>query len=158
MQWIKDIVTGLVETYGTRDINELLDLLEVKIIKKTFINPDVKARLYKDPFGNYYIYLSSDLDEKTRKHILCHELGHILLHNIPCEYYYSSRVNKDKLEYQANYFASLLLLDINDCDPCYLEGLSLEQLSSYFEMPKELIQYSLDQYDLDQDLQENKAN
>lgn len=144
MQWIKDIVTGLIETYGTRDIYELLDYLEVTIIRKSFVNPDVKARLYKDPFENYYIYLSYDIDEATKKHILCHELGHILLHTISCEYYYSSKVNKGKLEYQANYFASLLLLDVDNFEQCYLENLSIDQLSSYFEIPKELLQYSLE--------------
>lgn len=144
MQWIRDIVTGLVETYGTRDIYELLDYLEVTVIRKNFVNPDVKARLYKDPFENYYIYLSYDLDENTKKYILCHELGHILLHTLSCEYYYSSKVNKGKLEYQADYFASLLLLDVNNFEQCYLENLSVDQLSSYFEIPKELLQYSLE--------------
>jgi Zn-dependent peptidase ImmA (M78 family) len=144
MQWIKDIVTGLIETYGTRDIYELLDYLEVTIIPKRFVNPDVKARLYKDPFENYYIYISSDLDESMKRLILCHELGHILLHGLSCEYYYASRVNKSKLEYQANYFASLLLVDANKLDPCYLENLSIDQLSAYFEIPKELLQYTIE--------------
>jgi Zn-dependent peptidase ImmA (M78 family) len=144
MQWIKDIVTGLIETYGTRDIYELLDYLEVTIIRKSFVNPDVKARLYKDPHDNYYIYLSYDIDKNTEKLILCHELGHILLHTIPCEYYNSSKINRGKLEYQADYFASLLLLDVNNFEECYLENLSIDQLSSYFEIPKELLQYSLE--------------
>lgn len=144
MQWIKDIVTGLIETYGTRDIYELLDYLEVTIIPKKFVNPDVKARLYKDPLDNYYIYISEDLDEHTKKYILCHELGHILLHIMPCEYYYSSRVNKGKLEYQADYFASLLLLAVNNFEKCYLENLNIDQLCSYFKIPKVLLQYNLE--------------
>jgi len=144
MQWIRDIVTGLIETYDTRDVNELLDYLEVTIIPKKFVNPDVKARLYKDPLENYYIYISEDLDENTKRYILCHELGHILLHILPCEYYYSSRVNKGKLEYQADYFASLLLLDVKSFEQCYLENLSIDQLSAYFKIPKELLQYNLE--------------
>jgi len=98
MQWIRDIVIGLIDTYETRSIYELLDYLEVTIIPKKFVNPDAKARLYKDPLENYYIYISEDLDESMKKYILCHELGHILLHIMPCEYYYSSRVNKGKLK------------------------------------------------------------
>jgi Zn-dependent peptidase ImmA (M78 family) len=145
MQYIKDIVTGLLETYGTRDIYELLKCLDVTVITKEFINADIKARLYKDPFDNYYINISSDLDELTKKYILCHELGHILLHEIPCEYYYSSNVNKGKLEYQANYFASLLMLDLNSFDQCYLKDLSLDQLSSYFEIPKELLAFQMEE-------------
>ena len=143
MQWIKDIVSGLIETYDTRDVYEILDYLEIQIIKKAFINPDVKARLYKDPYDNYYIYISENLIEQELKAVLCHESGHIILHDIGCEYYYSSLVNKDKLELQANYFASLLLLDEANFESCYLENLNLDQLSAYFEVPKELMEYRL---------------
>lgn len=143
MQWIKDIVTGLIETYGTRDVYKLLGYLEVTIIMKNFVNPDVKARLYRDPFGKYFIYLSYDLEEHEKIIILLHELGHILLHDISCEYYYKSRIHKGKLEYQANYFVSLMLLDESNFDRCNLENLTLNQLSAYFEVPMELIQYRL---------------
>lgn len=143
MQWIKDIVTGLIETYETRNVQELLDCLEVTVIKKNFLSPNIKARLYKDPFENYYIYVSTELNDHELKIVLCHELGHIILHDITCEYYYSSYLNKGKLEMQANYFASLLLLDENNFEKCYLENLSIDQLSSYFEVPKELIEYRL---------------
>lgn len=145
MQWIKDIVTGLIETYGTKDVFELLDFLDVTIIKKKFIDPDVKARFYKDIFGYDYIYISIDLTDQEKKYILCHELGHIILHDITSEYYYSSKVNKGKLEMQANYFASLLLLDESDIELCSIENMSMDQLSSYFELPAELLQFRLEE-------------
>ena len=145
MQWIKDIVEGLIEVYDTRDVRELINLLEVTIIYKNFINPDVKARLFKDPFENYYVYLSNQLTEQEERCIIAHEIGHILLHDISCDYYTTSNINRGKLEIQANYFASLLLLDESTMDKVYLENLSIDQLSAYFEVPKELIQYRLDE-------------
>lgn len=145
MQWIKDIVEGLIEIYDTRDVRELIVLLEVTLIYKNFINADIKARLFKDPFKNYYVYLSNQLTQQEERYIIAHEIGHILLHDISCDYYSTSKVNKGKLEIQANYFASLLLLDESAIDKIYLENLDIDQLSAYFEVPKELIQYRLDE-------------
>ena len=34
MIWIKQIVDGLIEMYGTRDVYELLNYLEVTLIRK----------------------------------------------------------------------------------------------------------------------------
>lgn len=143
MQWIKNIVDGLVEYYDTRDIYELVDILDITIIHKNFINEEVKARLIKTENEDFVIYLSDRLDEHEKKYVLAHELGHTLLHDISNDYYYNSNLNKDKLELQANYFAALLLLDERSFEKCYIENMSLEQLSSYFEVPKELIQYRL---------------
>lgn len=144
MEWIKNIVNGLIEYYETRNILELIDLLDVKIIYKKFNNPDIKARLIKTYQEDFYIYLSDELSAPEERIILAHELGHVVLHDISSAYYNTSLINKGKLEVQANYFASLILLDESDFEKCYLENMSLDQLSSYFEVPKELIEFRLE--------------
>lgn len=148
MQWIKDIVTGLIEACGTSDIKELLKYLDVTIIEKKLINPHWKAWLYKDPFLNYYIHLSNDLDENMKKFILYHELGHILVHVIPCDLYCSSNLSKGKVEHEAHYFALLLHLSTKSYEQCYLEGLSMDQLISYLEIPKEFMKYCFEESDI----------
>lgn len=145
MQWIKDIVEGTIEYYGTRNVKELAEMLDITVIHKEFVKPGMKASLYKNVYNDCFIYLSNTLNEQEEKYILAHELGHILLHDISCEFYSTSMINKSKLEYQANYFASLLLLDKSSIDKYSIENFSIDQLSAYFEIPKELIQYYLDE-------------
>ena len=145
MQWIRDIVEGVEEYYGTTDVCELLGLLEIDVINKHFKDPTRKAWLHQNILGDYYIFMSYDLSEPERIYILAHELAHVLLHDISIEYYCSSCVNKGKLEVQADYFASLLLLDPKHIDKHEIRNFNLDQLCAYFHMPKELIQFRLDE-------------
>jgi Zn-dependent peptidase ImmA (M78 family) len=146
MLWIREKVKEIIETYGTRDIYELLKHFDVEIIyKKEFANPKAKAILHKDEHGFYYIYLLDSLDECEKIFILYHELGHIVLHDLPCDYYFGPLVNRNKFERQADCFATLMALYKRLSDSCYLENLSIDQLRSYFELPKDLLQYKLEE-------------
>lgn len=143
MEWIKNIVCGLIETYGTRNIHELISFLEITVIKKNFVN-GAKGKFFRDIFGNEYIYISSELNETEEKFILAHELGHALLHtNISVEFYFGSLIVKGKLEKEANYFAAEILIDQESIDYNFIQDLNLDQLSSYYGVPKELIEYKI---------------
>lgn len=141
MEWLKNIVNGLIETYGTKNVYELISSLGITLIKKD-LNNNEKARFFRDAWGNEYIYISSNLDEFEEKYILAHELGHAILHtHISSEYYYSSFVSKDKLEYQANKFAAELLINEEELDMPELKNMTINQLACYLGLPKELIEY-----------------
>lgn len=107
---IKNIVRGLEEYYGTKDIYQLLDMLGIEIIRKKLIG-NQKARCYRNEFGDEFIYLSESVNEYEEKYILAHELGHLLLHNDLDNHYYSnSLINKSKIEFEANYLSKFHIL------------------------------------------------
>lgn len=141
MEWVKNIVQGLIETYETRNIYDLIDSLDITIIRKELQN-GLKAKFFRDIFGNEFIYLSSNINEIEERFVLAHEVGHAILHtDISVEYYYNSFVNIGKLEKQADYFAVELLIDEANIDKQLLLDMNVEQLSSYFGVPIELIEY-----------------
>lgn len=141
MDWIDDIITGLIEVYGTDNVYELYDLLEIQIIK---LNKDNILLRGNDGFyqRNYFnqeiVFISDDLDYKYEKVVLGHELGHAILHTQLCSAGFNTNlINSGKIERQATYFA-LRLLSI-DLDPIDLEGMSIEQISMALHVPKDYL-------------------
>lgn len=137
MDWIKQIVEGMVEVYETRDIYELLDLLEITLIRKKLINHK-KGSFLRDIFENEIIFISNDLSNDEEKIIIAHELGHLILHTHLSTSYYSENylLNKDQLEVQANKFAAELLIpdnvNIYECE-------TIQELACYLKVSEELV-------------------
>lgn len=111
MIWIKQIVNGLIEMYSTRDVYELLNNLEVALIRKK-LSKNEKGRFFRDIFGNEIIFISNDLSEQEEKIVIAHELGHLILHtDLSTSYYHSNNLlSKNKFEIEANKFAAELLI------------------------------------------------
>ncbi|WP_352420774.1 ImmA/IrrE family metallo-endopeptidase [Proteiniborus sp.] len=137
MTWIKEIVIGLIEIYETRNVYELLDLLDVLLIKKQLIN-DEKGRFFRDIWGNEYIYISNRLSDEEERIVIAHELGHLILHtHLNTSYYTENRLlNKDQIEVQANKFAAELLIPDN-VDTYEYE--TIQQLACYLKVSEELV-------------------
>lgn len=133
MKWIVEIVNGLIEVYKTRNVYELLDLLEITLIKKKLIN-DEKGRCLRDMFGNETIFISNELANEEERIVIAHELGHLILHTDLTTSYYL--LNKDQIEVQANKFAAELL--IPDNVEIY-EGMTTKELACYLEVSEELV-------------------
>jgi Zn-dependent peptidase ImmA (M78 family) len=143
---IKAIIGGLLETYGVKDLYELLNSLEITIIKKE-LSVGKKARFYRDVFGNEYIFIVPGLNQIEERYILAHELGHALLHgHISNEFYFSSYINKGRLEYEADCFAAELLIDESNLEKQYIEDMSIDQLTSYFGVSRKLIEYKFNRF------------
>lgn len=136
MEWIKKIVEGMIETCGTRDVYELVDKLEITVIKKTLSGK--KGRFLRDIFNNEYIYVSNELSVEEEKIVIAHELGHLILHTslLTSHYTENNLLVKDKLEVQANKFAAELL--IPDDVEIY-EGMTTKELACYLKIPEELV-------------------
>lgn len=137
MFWIKEIVNGLIEVYKTRNVYEILDLLEIMLIRKQFPKGK-KGRFLRDIFGNEIIFISNELSEEEEKIVLAHELGHLILHTHLTTSCYSNNhlLVKDKLEVEANKFAAELL--IPDGIEIY-EGMTIMQLACYLKVSEELV-------------------
>lgn len=137
MDWIREIVEGLIEIYETRNVYELLDVLEITLIKKE-LPPGKKGRFFRDMYGNESIFIADNLDPVEEKCIIAHELGHAILHVDISTHYYSENelLVKSKLEIQANYFASELLIED---ELTKYKDLTIKELSYVLEATEELI-------------------
>lgn len=139
MKYIKEIVDGLIELYGTRDVYDLLDALDVILIRKKFIS-NIKGKFLRNHYGDEFIFVSNDLTDKEERIIIAHELGHLILHTnlITSHYTENNLLVKNKFEIEASKFASELL--IHD-DIKIEEGTTIKELSCYLEVPEEFIKF-----------------
>lgn len=113
---IEDITLKLRNDWGLEKspIGNLVDILQAK----GFVITRLKIGTKKvDAFSTWrngipYIFLGDDKDSAVRLRFdLAHELGHLILHkNIDKEELEEDKELYDKIEYQANYFASAFLL------------------------------------------------
>ena len=135
MEWIDNIVLGLIDEYNTNDIYELCFCLEIKIVKLDPSNVLLRkkdAYYYRDLDDKEVIFIKNDLTSSLEKFILTHELGHALCHTeLLCVGF--TFANKSKLERQANYFAFKLSNIIFDQVELY--EMTLEQICCSLELP-----------------------
>ena len=69
--WIDDILIGLIETYGTNNIYELLDFLNIQINKLDMDNILLngnEAFYFRDYFNKEIIFIRNDLKETYEKY------------------------------------------------------------------------------------------
>ncbi len=131
-QKIFKLADSLIKKYDTRDPFAIAKELGVNIIfREDFIN--LKG-MYKVILRNRYIFINSNLPVEMQHLVCAHELGHDLLHRI----FLKSSIfqefvlydMKSKPEYEANIFASELLLDDEVVYTCFKEGFDVYQVSS----------------------------
>ncbi|URZ05268.1 ImmA/IrrE family metallo-endopeptidase [Clostridium felsineum] len=139
MEWIDNIILGLIDKFNTRDVYELCDCLNIKIVKLPFDSILLRkkdALYYRDYKDNEIIFINNTLPLSLEKFILAHELGHALCNpNLLCAAFTFS--NKGKFEKQANYFA--FKLSNIKFDEVALMGMSLEQIAAYIEIPYKVL-------------------
>lgn len=109
MKCIDDIVTGLIDSVGSNNLDDILS--ELKIHKFT-VSPD--NSLLQDNQAVYQrigdfecIYIADNVLNKD--FVIAHEIGHAILHVEEMTMFYNPLLNKGKLENEANYFACKLL-------------------------------------------------
>ncbi|MEY8001172.1 ImmA/IrrE family metallo-endopeptidase [Clostridium sp. Mt-5] len=139
MEWIDNIVSGLLETYDTNNPYELCDSLGIKIVKLKPSNILLRSKdafYYRDIENNEVIFIRNDLNEILERFILSHELGHALCNpDLLCAAFNFS--NKGKIEKQANYFA--FKLSGIKFDETELQGMTLKQISAYTGIPYNIL-------------------
>jgi len=136
MGWIDDIIVGLLEIYGTRDIYEFYDCLEISIVyldKSNILLQGHDAVYNRSYLDQETVFIKKGLAPEYERFILAHELGHGILHTNMAKSAFSPLANLDKLEKQANYFA-VKLLGVK-LDNVALEGFTMEQVASTLELP-----------------------
>lgn len=129
--WIDEYIDGIIEYCKSRDIYEIYNALDIKIVKTDKDNPILQendALYIRDYSDLEVVFIRDDLPYQYEKFVLAHELGHALLHTeIYTAAFKRDLINKGKLERQANYFAlKLLNIEINSID---FEGYTIEQIA-----------------------------
>lgn len=134
MEWIDNIVIGLIDTFGTRNPYELCDALEIEIQKVDKENPLIQGNdstYFRGFFQNEVILLRNDLDKEHEEFYLLHELGHAIIHTHVDNS--NDLINRGKHERQANYFAfKIINLKFDEFE---LQDFTIEQVSRHLRIP-----------------------
>lgn len=136
---IKDICTGLVELYGTRNPFELCSCLDIKVIS-TNIGNNILG-FFQRINGEYeIIYLNNNISNYRIKEYVClHELGHVIAHpELSICFLEKTLYIPNKYERQADLFAAELMIP-DDLDYCEIEEKTFEQIGAYLEVPEKLV-------------------
>ena len=140
-QRIKASVKYLVQKHGTRDPESIAKGEGINIVYKPY--SEGTKGYYININGSKYIVINENLDEYTRQVVLSHELGHAMHHSDHDIYFIREHtfLSTNIYEDEANAFAAELLIDCNDIDEVQLENMSIEQISKYFRVTPELVEY-----------------
>ncbi|RIJ64122.1 ImmA/IrrE family metallo-endopeptidase [Rummeliibacillus sp. POC4] len=115
--YIDNIISELVKKYKTNDPFQIAKEKGIVILYQDLGNTYGYYRSYK---RMPIIHINNSLDEKDQKFTCCHELAHATLH----PYINTTFLKKntffsvDKIEVEANYFATHLLLYNQDFENC----------------------------------------
>lgn len=124
---IKRRVKNLEKKYGTRNPYKLCEFLNIEVIYMDLGN--LKG-IFKKVITNNFIVINENLDEFCQKVVLAHELGHAILHNSKdiqtLKDYDLFPKYTNRLEVEANTFASELIIDENLDDYEYIENLKVD--------------------------------
>ena len=140
---IKKIVSNLIKKYNTNDPYILANYLDIEVIEHDLASAYGMYKLVK---RNKFIFLNNKWDDDTKRFVLCHELGHAILHRTSPGFYFKNHtlMKTSIYEKEANTFASELIISDSDLKE-YLEfGYAISQLASYFCVPEDLIRLKLD--------------
>jgi len=135
---IKALVVGVIEEYGTNDPFTIAELLELHVLLHD-LPISVQAYRLDD-----VIVLNKLISYDESKCMLAHEIGHYLLHGpeVTLERFIKNKLMiKEKMEKEADYFASELLL--SNIDDYVIEGLTCTQLSILLSVPEKYVKYKL---------------
>lgn len=120
-------VRNLIKKHGTKNPYVLCKLLNIHI---RYMDLGKVKGVFKKIVTNKFIIIDQDLSEFMQLVVLCHELGHIVLHDTKeiqsfKDYDLFPRVSNN-IELEANKFAAELLFDDNN--EMYEENLSSEDI------------------------------
>ncbi|WP_193065339.1 ImmA/IrrE family metallo-endopeptidase [Oceanobacillus oncorhynchi] len=135
---IKSIVYALVKKFGTRDPYELAASLNIMIIEWD-LHHEING-YYKYDRRNKYIMINSNLSEIMKVFVLCHELGHAILHprtNTPFMRN-STLLSVNKIEKEANTFAVELILSDEAIYQYKDTNMTINEIGGIYGVPEEV--------------------
>ena len=140
-KYIFDTANSLVKQFNTRNPVTIAQETGVKIIRTDKF--DKLLGMYTYQWQTRIMILNNRLGYYTEKMVAAHELGHDCLHRELAkdgflrEFTLLRQV--DRTEYEANAFASHILLDSDEVYDCLRQGCSLEETAQIFCTDKNLL-------------------
>ena len=122
----------LVRIHGTRDPYELCDAMGISILPQPF---EVQKGAYFVLMRNAFITIKNDLEPTMEYIVLYHELGHHILHRRiaeTCGAFHEFNLfdmQNNRMEYEANVFASQLELDDDEFLEYVERGYDVQQIA-----------------------------
>lgn len=136
--WIKEIVEGLVKSYGTNDPFEIAAAKNIYVFERD-LHEEIFG-FYKYIRRNKFIYINSNLSDEDKIFTCSHELGHSEIHprlNTPF-LKRKTLFSIDKIEAEANRFAVELLLPDRAIYEHRGVGMTLNEVASMYCVPNEV--------------------
>lgn len=144
---IAEQANRLIRAYGTSDPYRLADALGVEILVRNFRQ---QRGAYKIILRNPFVFLKADLDPVMERIVLCHELGHHILHRDEAERRGGFRefnifdMRSDRMEYEANVFASQLTLPDGEVLNHIENGYDIQQIAAAMGSDINLVALKID--------------
>lgn len=138
---------GLVRRYGTRDPYRLAEELGITVMPRDFVS---QRGAYKVILRNRFIFIKSDLPPVMEKIVLLHEIGHDSLHRAEAvrmggfEEFNIFDMRDDRMEYEANIFASQISLPDDDILEHIENGLDIQQIAKAMSSDINLVALKVD--------------
>lgn len=142
---IKHKAERVIQEHGTNDVYEICDNLNITILKSNLGRIKGFLQYYKKQ--HHYLIQVNQSFQKFSKIIIAHELGHYFLHKNLNTFKMEncSLVLGEKLEHQANTFATELLLPdyVLANETSQLQNWSLDQIASFFQIPLFIVEHKI---------------
>lgn len=121
------------------DVEAIANKLGFEVYETTFDDSNISGKVINHN-SQKEIYITSDSFERQR-FTIAHEIGHIILHHGPndeiCEIDYRHSESKyTRKEYQANAFASALLMPKDKVKSIWKKLNDVDDLADYFKVSK----------------------
>lgn len=130
--FIYNSANQLIKTIGTRDPVKIALDLNIELFFSNILTTKLLG-FYKFELGVPFIMLNNNVNEYVRNMVCAHELGHHILHQDIAKdevlYDYEILNIKNNTEYEANAFASHILIDDDDLFSLLKEGKSITETS-----------------------------
>ncbi len=142
-------VRNLIRKYNTCNPYKLATLLNIEVLVMN-LSLDMPKGIFKKVLGTKFIIINSSrvLNEADKDFILAHELGHAIFHSSDRAFFLHDHTfyQRGRFEIEANKFAAELLIDEKEIDEITLNEMTITQISSYFNVPKELVEYKFNKF------------
>ena len=145
MECVKEAVRSLTGRFGTRDPFALCEGLDIDVLEVE-LPANIKG-FYARLHGARLIFLNAGLDERLRRVVCAHELGHALLH-AGCNSLFLSESTgfvAGRFEREADLFAGYLLLDAGTLEDCRVNGWTAGQLAALTGLEEGIVSACLEE-------------
>lgn len=145
---IVDAADALLNKHHTRDPFKLADILDIEILYQ-----DMKKQkgAYYHVLKNKFVTLNSNLDDVMKAIVLAHEIGHDRVHrnDLGSGQYAFQEFNlfdmrANRKEFEANVFASQILLDSEELLDYVNQGFDIQQIARAMYSDINLVVFKVD--------------